>query len=348
MSRLPVIAFACALLLAIAHVPPALTQDHNHQAGYDGITGTSPTPPMDGAACAPEALCGNVGPDPNTHWIADGEWDPAQDLLGFITVDATTSRIVFMDPNTCTVFFSCTPAFFATSYRAFAWGINGGDMWVSGWNPPVALFHIDFACNLIQQFDVGVEIAGLAMDFANGHLWAMRRSPVGGATSALLEYDINSGTPVLIQGPLPVNWGGGGEGIGSAGLEYDNSTCSIVALRQDSNNVGQSFIEVFADLDPAGAGGIFWLNNCDITTTQHCTGQGTFINHPWGLAVKDNAPLTRKVIVTDINLGAACAIPAAGEGPVDFHYYPLPTAPPSCATTAVEPATWGQIKAIHR
>ena len=329
-------------------IPPAVAQDSSVSAGYDGATGTSPNPPgVGGLACSPEALCGAVGPYPQTHWIADGEWEPTLDLLGFCSVDATTSTILFMDPNSCTTFTTCTPGAFTTSYRAFAWGINGGDMWVSGWNPPVALFHLDFTCNLIAQFDLGVEIAGLAMDYANGHLWAMRRSPVGGNTSALLEYDITSGTPVLIQGPLTVNWGGTAPGIGSAGLEYDNSTCSIIALRQDSDNVGRSFIEVFADLDPTGAGGILWLNNCDITTTQHCTGAGNFINHPWGIAVKENAAPNQKVIITDIDLVAACAIPGPGAGPVDLHYYPIPSAIPTCGATAVEASSWGRIKALH-
>jgi len=339
------LAGACLL----SNPAPAVAQDSSQSTGYDGVAGTHPLPAGgNGVGCAPEALCGSVGPYPQTHWIADGEWEPTLDLVGFCTVDAASSSIVFMDPNSCTTFTTCTPAAFATSYRAFAWGINGGDMWVSGWNPPVALFHLDFTCNLIQQFDLGVEIAGLAMDFANGHLWAMRRSPVGGNTSALLEYNITSGTPVLIQGPLTVNWGGGSPGLGSAGLEYDNSTCSIIALRQDTDNVGLSSIEVFADLDPTGAGGILWLNNCTITTTQQCAGPGNFINHPWGLAVKENAAPNHKVIITDIDLVAGCAIPGPGAGPIDLHYYPLPNAIPTCGATAVEPTSWGRIKALHK
>ena len=333
--------------LALCFPTLGLAQGGNESAGYDG-GGSGGIPQSSRAACAPEALCGLVGPMVNTHWIADGEWEPTLDLLGFVTVDATSSSVVFMDPATCATFFTCAPSVFTTSYRAFAWGMNGGDMWISGWNEPVLLYHLDVACNQIAVFNIsGLQIAGLAMDYANGHLWAMERSPVGGQNSRLWEFDINSGVPELIQGPYFVNWGGGAPGIGSAGLEYDNTTCSIVALRQDSNNVGVSFIEVFADLDPGGAGGIAYLANCDITTSQFCQGSGTFINHPWGMALKDNASPDRKVIITDIDLVAACGIPGPGAGPIDFHYYPLTDAPPSCAATSVESVTWGQIKALH-
>jgi len=347
MNRLLLTLVASATLLALGSPSPGDAQPQDNSAGYDG-GGSGEIPQGARAACAPEALCGTVGPLVNTHWIADGEWEPTLDLLGFVTVDATSSSIVFMDPNTCTTFFTCNPSVFTTSYRAFTWGINGGDMWVSGWNEPVLLYHLDVGCNQIAVFNIaGLQIAGLAMDYANGHLWAMQRSPVGGPNSNLLEFDITSGIPELIQGPIPVSWGGAGPGIGSAGLEYDKTTCSIVALRQDSNNVGVSFIEVFADLDPSGPGGVAYLANCDITTSQFCTGPGTFVNHPWGLALKENAAPDRKVIITDIDLVAGCGIPGPGAGPIDFHYYPLPAAPPACAATSVETATWGQIKALH-
>ena len=344
--RLHHAATAILAIILIIWSATAIAQGVNEPAGFDGNATGEPAP----AAlvnCAPGDLCGLLGPYANTHWIADGEWEPTLDLFGFVSVDATTSRIIVVDPNTCGEVFACDPAF-ATSYRAFAWGTQGGDMWVSGWNPPVQLFHFDLTCGLIAQFDVGIEIAGLAMDFANGHLWAMQRSPVGGPNSALWEYDVTTGTPVLIQGPITVNWGGTTPGIGSAGLEYDNSNCSIVALRQDSNNVGRSSIVVFFDLDPGGAGGVLWLASCDIVTTQFCQGAGTFINHPWGIAVRDTGPTDRRVVITDIDLIDACAIPPAGGGPIDLHYYAVPPSLAFCLTTAVEPTTWGQIKTMHK
>ena len=324
-------------------------QGLDNPAGYDAVVGS--TPSAAAVACAPGDLCGLIGPYPNTHWVADGEWHPQLNLTGWCTVDATSSSIVFMNPQDCSVLFTCTPAAFTTSYRAFAWGMGGGDMWVSGWNAPVALFHLDIGCNLIAQFDVGIQIAGLAMDFANGHLWAMQRSPVGGPNSMLFEYDITSGTPILKQGPIPVLWGGTAQGIGSAGLEYDNTNCTIVALRQDSGNIGVSSIEVFFDLDPPGVGGVLWIANCSITTTAHCSGPGTFINHPWGIALNEGAPPNHKITITDIDLTGGvptCAIPAAGAGPIDVHYYSVPTSPGFCVTTAVEPSTWGAIKALHQ
>lgn len=321
-------------------------QGFDDPASYDAGIGSPPSAAA--VACAPGDLCGLIGPYPETHWVADGEWHPQLNITGWCTVNTPTSTIVFMDPSNCSVLFTVTPATFTTSYRAFAWGTGGGDMWVSGWNAPVALFHLDVGGNLIAQFNVGIEIAGLAMDFANGHLWAIQRSPATGPNSMLFEYDITTGTPVLKQGPLPVLWGGTAPGIGSAGLEYDNSNCTIVALRQDSGNIGRSSIEVFFDLDPVGVGGVLYLANCDITTSQFCTGPGTFINHPWGIALNEAAAPNQRITITDIDLIAACAIPPAGAGPIDVHYYSVPTSPGFCVTTAVEPTTWGAIKALHR
>ncbi len=331
-------------LLALGLAMGAAAQDAGGTAGYDSNPSGS-LPPAALVDCAPGDVCGLLGPHPETHWIADGEWEPTLDLMGFITVDQTSSRIVIIDPNSCGEVFSLSPAF-TTSYRGFAWGLQGGDMWVTGWNAPVLLFHLDPTGGITDQFDLGIEIASLAMDYANGHLWAMQRSPAG-VNSALLEFDVNSGAPVLLQGPITVDWGGSTPGGGSAGLEYDNSNCSIVALRQDSNNVGQSSIEVFWDLDPGGPGGIFWVANCDIVTTLFCTGAGTFINHPWGLALNENAAPDRKIVVTDIDLDPGCAIPAPGAAPVDLHYYSVPPSVAFCAATAVEPSTWGQIKTLH-
>lgn len=330
---------------AVGLAAGAGAQSIENPAGYDAAVGSAPSAAA--VACAPGDLCGLIGPYPETHWVADGEWHPQLNITGWCTVNTPTSTIVFMNPQDCSVLFTCTPAIFTTSYRAFAWGMGGGDMWVSGWNAPVALFHLDVACNLIAQFDVGIQIAGLAMDFANGHLWAMQRSPAG-VNSALFEYDITSGTPILKQGPIPVLWGGTTQGTGSAGLEYDNSNCTIVALRQDSGNVGRSSIEVFFDLDPPGVGGVLFLANCTITTTAFCTGAGTFINHPWGIALNEMAPANQKITITDIDLLAGCAIPPNGAGPIDVHYYSVPASPGFCATTAVEPSTWGAIKALHR
>jgi hypothetical protein len=304
------------------------------------------------APCDIDVFCGTHQLIDGSGFIADGEWNPVQLKEGWVTTNET---IVIID-ELCGA--SSEFALSGGEYggigvvtRAFAWGVNpaDGDFWTGSWVvagfAAAQLTHFNPAGVQIASFQIpdpdtglNMQISGLGMDHANGHLWGILRNNPVGTLSRFVEFDVNSGNPVLIFGPCPTAWNGGPSAVSSAGLEYNSTDCTILANRQDANNVGTTELTVFQDLNPAGAGPCpAFLGFCNIVNTP-CIGGGQGQNRPWGIALVESVPY---VITSDLNLAADCATPVL---PNDFHILSTPAVTGQCATTAVEPSTWGNIK----
>jgi hypothetical protein len=285
-------------------------------------------------------------------FVADGEYDPVGLRSGFVTTENT---IIIVD-NICgtqSVTDITGLDFPGPVTRSFAWGIGGGDSWVGSWNapgfPPPKLYHLDSSFNTLNAYtfpDPGtgldMQFSGLAMDRDRGHLWGILRNNPLGTVSRLVELNVNVDPPVVIQGPIDMPWPGGPSAVGSAGLEYNNTNCTLLALQQDSNNVGQTFLVVVQDVDPAGpSSGVALLGECQLTNIP-CTGSGQGTNRPWGISFVEVEPAY--VIYSDLNLLAGCQ--SIGQ-PADFHIVAGPGVSGLCLTP-VTPATWGQIKASYK
>jgi hypothetical protein len=288
-------------------------------------------------------------------FVADGEFDPVGQRSGFVTTETT---IVVID-NLCGIvseaditgpdFPGPGPVFPAT--RSFAWGMGAGDSWVGSWavtNSLPKLYHLDSSFNTLNAFSfpdpgtgLDMQFSGLALDRDRGHLWGILRNNPAGTLSRFVELDVNVDPPVVIQGPIEVPWPGGASAVGSAGLEYNNTNCTILALQQDSNNVGQTFVVAFQDVDPAGpSSGVTRLGECQLTNTP-CTGGGQSTNRPWGISYVEIEPAY--LIFSDLNLQANCG---TIDQPADFHLVEGPAVSGTCLTP-VTPTTWGQIKASY-
>ena len=300
--------------------------------------------------CAGDIFCSNDTLD--AGFVADGEFDPTGQRSGFVT---TNNTIVVVD-LLCGVQSETDiqgPDFPGPATRSFAWGLGAGDCWVGSWNVTGSapkLYHLDATFNTLNAYNfpdpltgLDMQFSGLALDRDRGHMWGILRNNPAGTVGRFVELDINVDPPVVLQGPIDVPWPGGVSAIGSAGLEYDNSNCTILALQQDSNNVGQTFLVSFQDLDPAGtAGGVSRLGECQLSNTP-CVGGGQSTNRPWGIAFVDGPPAY--VIFSDLNVQADCG---TIDQPADFHVVEGPAVTTSCASP-VTPSTWGQIKAnYHR
>jgi len=283
-------------------------------------------------------------------FIADGEWDPVTQNVGFVT---TGNTIVVRD-GLCAL--QGETSITGTDFpgpvtRSFAWGIQSGDSWVGSWlvsgAPAPKIYHLDGTFNVLNSYsfmDTGtgldMQCSGLAMDPDRGHLWAILRNNPAGTVSRFVELDVNVDPPVILQGPLDVPWPGGPSAISSAGLEYNSLDCTLLAVRQDVNNVGATALVVFQDVNPAGAGGVALLDECTIANTP-CTGAGTGTNRPWGIALIEGQPSYG--IFSDLNLAADCM---AIEQPGDFHFISGPNISGQCALP-VNPSTWGQVKSLY-
>jgi hypothetical protein len=286
-------------------------------------------------------------------FVADGEALPGSAQVGFVT---TNNTIVIID-GACAVSGETPitgPGFPGPVTRSFAWGIGGGDSWVGTWlisgAPDPELYHLDGTFTVIDSYtftDSGtglpMQISGLAMDVDRGHLWGILRNNPAGTVSRFVEFDVNVDPPVLLQGPIDVPWPGGPSAISSAGLDYNQQECTLVALRQDVNNTGATSLAVFQDLNPFGPGGVTLLGDCSIPNVP-CTGAGAGTNRPWGVAVVEGG--VPYAIYSDLNL-----LPDQGctliEQPADFHFVALPPFTGLCPLP-VSPSTWGQIKARYR
>jgi hypothetical protein len=187
--------------------------------------------------------------------------------------------------------------------------------------------------------------AGLAMDYATGHLWGqLRNNPTTEVTRFVLwDTNVPDGTPpVLIGGPWDVPYQGGPQAAGSSGLEYYQRDCSLIAMRQDTENLGLGKIYKFQDV---GIAAPTLLGFCDLNNTP-CTGAGESNNKPWGIAVsEDPAFPPGYVVYSDLNVDTGCANPIC---PTDLHIAALPDFPGQCGVTAVEPTTWGRIKDTYK
>jgi hypothetical protein len=304
------------------------------------------------APCTDDLFCGNIPAADTTAFYADGEWDPVSGNCGWVS----TSETVAFTSSICGWTNTCTLNGFpfntnGTIPRSFAYGLSG-DYWIGTWTgatDPESITHVSSSCQTIASFVIddpdtpaNYQISGLALDRANNHLWAITRNNPVGTISRFVEFDIASGTPVLIQGPFPVPWNGGPSAVSSAGLEYNNHDCTIVALRQDANNVGVTELTVFKDNNPALLGAPTFLAYCNIVNAP-CTGVGSGSNRPWGIALVEDPNLGDYVIYNDLNLDAGCVAQAIGP-PIDLHIATLPSYQNSCDVVAVEPTTWGKIK----
>jgi hypothetical protein len=304
------------------------------------------------APCATDMSCGTKTlPD---GFVADGEWNPTTQLSGFVTTSAVNTVVVIdgtcQEVSTNTITGADFPG---PITRAFAWGVETGDSWVGSWRiPPAApdpkLYHLDASFNVLAVYSfpdpgtgLDMQFSGLAMDEERGHLWAILRNNPAGTVSRLVEFDISVDPPVILQGPIDAPWPGGASAISSAGLEYRSEDCTLIALRQDANNLGETSLVTFQDADPAGTTqGVTLLGDCSIENTP-CVGAGASSNRPWGIAVvEDAAP---HVIYSDLNLDATCGVI---EQPADFHLVELPPVTGICLTP-VEPSTWGRIKSRY-
>jgi hypothetical protein len=308
------------------------------------------TPWTAGDPCASDVWCSDQAL--TEGFIADGEWH-AERQVGFLT---TGSSIVTIDalcasavetPITGTDFPGAVT-------RGFAWGIGQGDAWIGSWVvsgfPPAKLYHLDSGFNVIGEWELpdsgtglNLQFSGLAMDRARGHLWGILRNNPAGTNSRLVELDINVDPPVILQGPLDVPWPGGPSAVGSAGLDYNDQDCTILALKQDATNVGDTHLVTFQDLDPAGtASGVSLLGSCSVTNTP-CTGPGQTANRPWGVALVELP--TPYAVYSDLNLLADCG---TIEQPADFHIIGTPAFTGTCTPQAVESRSWGYIKSVFR
>jgi hypothetical protein len=331
-------------LSTILTVGPSAAADDRHVPGDrfpSTVYGGAPL-------CASDVFCGNDTLD--AGFVADGEFDPTGQRSGFVT---TANTIVVVD-NLCGLASESDitgPDFPGPATRSFAWGLGAGDCWVGSWNVTGSapkLYHLDSSFNTLNAYNfpdpgtgLDMQFSGLALDRDRGHLWGILRNNPAGTFSRFVELDINGAAPVVIQGPIDVPWPGGASAVGSAGLEYDNSNCTILALQQDANNVGLTLLVAFQDVDPAGpAGGVSLLGECQITNAA-CTGGGQSTNRPWGISFVEGPPAY--FIFSDLNLQADCA---TIDQPADFHVVEGPVVSGTCAAP-VTPSTWGQIKATY-
>jgi len=302
------------------------------------------------APCTDDVFCGEQAL--SDGFIADGEWNTTTSQAGFVT---TINSIVVVGPlcNTVSVTDITGGDFPGPVTRAFAWGIENGDAWVGTWYSATGpllpkLYHLDATFNVIGTYaypdpltGLDMQFSGLAMDVTSGHLWGILRNNPAGTISRFVELDVNVDPPVLLQGPIDTPWPGGPSARSSAGLEYSSADCTLIAMRQDSNNLGETALVAFQDVDPLGtAGGVSLLGDCSIATTP-CVGAGQASNRPWGVALVEGD--ASYIIYSDLNVDAGCAAPVQ---PIDFHVIARPQFTGVCLSP-VEPSTWGQIKSRY-
>jgi hypothetical protein len=337
--------YAVAVLgAALAVTCPVLASDIHLPADPSPSTGFKALDPCaDDVYCADKTL--------SEGFLADGEWNPSTQLAGFVS---TINSVVIVNDLCQEVSTTdITGADFPGPLtRGFAWGIDGGDSWVGSWRDPAffpdpKLYHLDASFAVIAIYgypDPGtgldMQFSGLAMDEDRGHLWAILRNNPAGTLSRFVEFDINVDPPVILQGPIDVPWPGGPSAVSSAGLEYRSEDCTILALRQDANNLGDTSLVTFQDEDPSAAGGVTLLGDCSIANTP-CVGAGQSSNRPWGIALFEGA--APYAIYSDLNLDASCGVI---EQPADFHVIGLPPFTGVCLIPT-EPSTWGQIKSRY-
>ena len=145
--------------------------------------------------------------------------------------------------------------------------------WVGGWNLDT-IYHVIPSTSTVVGTAVALNIAGMAMDHTNNHLWIINNA----APDTLYEYNVTSGTPVLLQGPITVPWMTDNLAYSAAGLSYDDATGCLIAMNQSSQA-----LETFMDLNPAGTLGI--------AQGSYCYTAATVLG--WGLSSNSAANTTR-------------------------------------------------------
>jgi hypothetical protein len=322
---------------------PTAAKDERHSPGDPYPV---PIRAFAGEVCTDDLFCS--ADTLEAGFVADGEFDPSNQRCGFVT---TNNTIIVVNTVCATQSETAITGddFPGPATRSFAWGLGSGDSWMGTWNVPgftPKLYHLDGNFNVIGTFNfpdsgtgLDMQFSGLALDRDRGHLWGILRNNPAGTNARLVELDINVEPPLVIQGPIDVPWPGGPSAIGSAGLEYNNGDCTLLALHQDTNNVGATLLVSLQDVDPAGpASGVTLLGSCQITNTP-CVGGGTTTNRPWGLALVDGPP--SYVIFSDLNVQGDCA---TIDQPIDFHIVAGPQVTGQCLLPVTQ-STWGQIKA---
>ncbi len=299
--------------------------------------------------CTDDVFCSSYTEQAGGY-VADGEWNPASNSSGFMT----TGGILVIVDAICQplVEIPCSgPNFDLSVPRGFAWDKDAasGKFWVGSWvgATTVGLMHMDALGNEIAFYPIpdpgtglNIQPSGLAMDYSTGYLWAILRNNPAGTVSRFMVFDTNvpDGTqPVVLGGPWDTPWNGGPSAVSSAGLEYRQEDCTIVALRQDSNNLGVTELTNFQDV---GIAAPTLLGFCSVVNTP-CTGAGAGSNRPWGISLSEDPAFGAYVLYSDLNLAVGCG---TIDQPQDFHIIALPPFPGECGATAVEPSTWGKIK----
>ncbi|MBN1295643.1 hypothetical protein JXA80_02615 [bacterium] len=118
------------------------------------------------------------------------------------------------------------------------WSYYGS--WVEG-----KFYKIDVAANTITEFSSGMDPTfngSLAMDNINHHLWMC-------SNNALFEWDVSSGSPMLLRQSIPLEWQSGNTYM-LAGMSYDENRNCLVLYNEITDA-----IEVFVDFDPANTSG---------------------------------------------------------------------------------------------
>jgi len=306
--------------------------------------------------CTDDIYCSSFT-EPAGGYIADGEWNPVSNVSGFMT----TGGILLLVNELCGEVGQILPSgpnFDNSIPRGFAWDKDpaSGKFWVGSWadvcpNPTafVGIIHLDATGAEIGGYNYsddpqlgplcGGQVSGLGMDYATGRMWGIIRNNPAGTVSKIALFDTNvpDGTRPPLLGVWDVPWNGGPSSVSSAGLEYRASDCTIVANRQDANNLGVTELTTFQDV---GIAQPTLLGYCSIVNTP-CVGAGQSTNRPWGISLSEDPAFGAYVIFSDLNLAVGCA---TIEQPGDLHIIALPQVTGVCGTTAVEPSTWGQIK----
>lgn len=309
--------------------------------------------------CADDIYCGDAA-GTTTGFVADGEWNPSTNANGFMTTEGTLTLVDPICVGLGVILNLGGPSFDNSIPRGFCWDKDpaNGKLWVGSWadaSPPttfVGIIHMDITGAEIASFAIPdprtgmpIQPSGLAMDYSTGHMWAMLRNNPLGTNSAFMLLDTNvpdNVQPVVLFGPCDVAWGPAAPAnVGSAGLEYLQEDCTIIALRQDSNSLGICELYKFQDL---GATCPTQVGFCNIVNVP-CTGAGPSVNRPWGVSVPVDPSFGPYAIYSDISLGVGCT--GIGQ-PNDLHVVALPPVSGQCGTTAVEPTTWGKIKSDYR
>lgn len=190
-------------------------------------------------------------------------------------------------------------------YLGLAYNPNDDTYWYSRGKPTSGawlekgLYHIDSSGNELGYYDIGEpSITGLAIDPEHNHLWVAFR----GEPDQLEEYDISTGVPESIQGPMDVPWPLGPWG-GCAGLAYDDELGRLVTFETIYNS-----LVYFWDNERGYEGpgshppGVRFSDWCVVNPDRTL--------EPWGLAILDRG---------EEQMVYLAANPYGGPRPVDLY-----------------------------